>query len=250
MKVPTICVSPRWRIAVSLTAMLLASCERKEQQGLLERIDALEAELVTRDEKIQQLRSELAQREKQESEQEPEIDLAKASYKEATEGIAQSLRGLFQDQGRVDDVIVSDVTVHDPDYPIASALDVVFSTRTGQWRVKIPMRASSKGRWESMDESMLKEHLKQSRQLSGSQPAVTQQSSANPAPAPAKPELPRDVMGAQKTEVIDWGDQPPARRPQQPQAQQPQTQQPAPQRPAVPPKVMPTDRDVMIDFGD
>ena len=249
MNLEQVSCSRRFRIAVSLAAVLFSSCERNEQNGLMERIDALESELTTRDEKIQQLHAELKSLEKEQSEQQPDLDLAKASYKAATEDMTRALRDLFKDQARIEDVIINDVSMNDPEFPIVSAMDVVYTTKSGNWRVKLPMRATTKGRWETMEEATLIEVLKSSRQIGGPQQVSAQPAQQNQPTQSTKPALPRDVMGAGKTEVIDWGDPKSAPSPQQ-QTQQPAAPQVAPQKPALPPKVMPTNRDVMIDFGD
>jgi hypothetical protein len=249
MNLQQACCSRSFRVIVSLAAVFLSSCQRNDKNGLMERVDALEAELTTRNEKIDKLLSELKSLEIQKSQQQPEVDLAKASYKVATEDLASALRTTFNDGARLDDIIVNDVVVNDPAYPITSAVDAVFTTKNGNWRVKLPMRATTKGRWENLQGDALNEALKSARQVGMAQQAASQPTRQNQPAETSRPAAPRDVMGARKTEVIDWGDSPPSRNAPPQQTQQPAAPAPA-QKPAVPPKVMPTNRDVMIDFGD
>lgn len=227
--------------AAVLAAGVLVSCTPREDPGITEKIALLEAELRSRDEQLAAMQEESSSETSTASNTgAPDLDAAKAGYLGAVETLRKNLAEALPG-AKFDRTSVFPVEGPDPSKPILSraAFRIVSQEgRTGE--IVVPLFANPAGEWQQPPTSEIVTGFKAGQ----SAPPVTAQT---PAPQPAEPpkSKPTDVMGANRTVEIQWGDKPAAPPVQQSAAPQSTTPPPAP---AVPKKVMPTQRDVIIDF--
>ncbi len=216
--------------AAVLAAGVLASCSPREDPGITEKIALLEAELRNRDEQLAAMQEESSSKDSSESTAgDPDVDTAKSSYLEELPG------------ARFDRTSVFPVEGPDPSKPIVSKVAFRILAQDGRsGEILVPLSANPAGEWQQPPTGEIVASFKAKQSV----PQVATQ-----APAPQQQEPPKskptDVMGANRTVEIQWGDKAVAPPVQQPASPQPPAQPPAP---AVPKKVMPTSRDVIIDF--
>lgn len=232
----------------------MMSCNRQDP-GLLEKVALLEAEVRERDMRISEMEKETAATAENVSSAVPDLDAARSAYSAFVEDLKGQLVEKLPEV-KFERTSVFPIEGPDPETPIVSkvAFTVTASNgRTGE--MIIPIVANTSGAWQepSVEASISK--LKTS--LTAPAVANHPQKSSDPPPTVATPPKtsPRDVMGADRTVDIQWNE--PAQRGQRaaPPTQGVPTQQPATPppssgatRPTTPKKVMPTDRDVIIDF--
>lgn len=242
----------RW-IAVTSTAAVVASCDFRNDPGVAEKIALLEAELRERSEQLSAMQEELesASESDTESTGAPDLETAKGTYLGFVEGLRAKLSEAMPDT-KFDRTSVFPVEGPDPSRPIVSRVGfriVGPDGRSGE--MLIPLAADSAGDWQEPETTEILASFKAG--LAAPPVAATQPAPAPATPAkPARPQL-NDVMGANRTIEVQWND-PPAPAPVAPAqaaggapAAPPQAPQP-PATPALPKKVMPTSRDVIIDF--
>jgi hypothetical protein len=226
-----------------MAAALLVSCRQEPDPGIIEKVNLLEAEIRDRDSQITALRSELdaAAESEPAAPAAPDLDAARSAYF----GFVESLQGKLAEA--MPDAEVAAPTmfpVDGPDmaYPIISKAGYRITRADGSvGEVTIPLAASPSGDWEMPDTGAIAASFKA---IPASRPKPTRQAAA---PAPEARPKPVDVMGAGRTVEVQWPEDKRPAAPQKPAPQQPR-QPAASTKPALPKKVMPTDRDVIIDF--
>lgn len=221
----------------------LTSCDRKDP-GLVEKLSLVEAELREREARLENMQREMARLSKAKTSSGssgPDIGAAKSGYSEFIEGLRLKIAGELAD-AKIERTSVFPIKGPDPDRPIVS--QVAFRVVGANGRaaeLTIPVYADASGKWQqpAFDElAAFKAGLNEESRVAKNEAAT---------PAPKRKEQPKDVMGANRTIEIQWDDGTPAARNGQSQAPpQPAPRQPA--APALPKKVMPTSRDVIIDF--
>lgn len=225
----------------------LMSCDTKDP-GLVEKLSLMEAELREKNSRLEELQQEMNRLSKVPANPEtsaPDVGAAKSRYsgfvEELREKVAAELAG-----ARIERTSVFPIQGPDPERPIVSK--VAFSIVGAHGRaaeLTIPVYADASGKWQQPgfeDLAAFKAGLNDKPQT-----AAKANTPATPAPKPRS--KPTDVMGADRTVEIQWNDGTPAAPggPSQPPPQ-PQPAAPQPAAPALPKKVMPTSRDVIIDF--
>lgn len=252
------------KLILTLTALLpsaaLVSCNSKSDPGLTERIALLESELRERDSQISALQEEAdkkAQAESAPSAAAPDLKAAKSSYPDFIESLHKKLASAIP-AAKFDRPAIFPVEGPDAAKPIVSRVSFRITSadgRTGE--MVIPLFADPSGQWQEPETDEIvagyKAKLAAAPSVATTQPPQ-QQVPAHPQQQPRQ--QPTDVMGANRTIEVQWNDgqKPPQRQPQQApqQTQTPPPQQvpqaPQEQQPATPKKVMPTSRDVRIDF--
>ena len=216
----------------------IVSCDYGPDPGLVEKAALLEAELRVRDERIEEMEEEAKQAaEAADSESQSatiDLDAAKSSYT----GFVDTVRANLQQAlggSKIERTSVFQVQGPDPSFPITSR--VAFQLAGGKGEIIVPLQADPSGQWQEPDlETALKKHA----QMLANTPVAPSQPQASS--APQRTEV-KDVMGADQTHRVDWGD---PKRPATPPPSAP-TQ---PRRPQMPQKPMPSDRDVIIEFDD
>jgi len=273
-------MNPTSKIAALAAACACASsltgCDRQGDPGLHEQVALLKAEVAQREDSIKSLRDEF-QKEKADSSGSSAssspaaggsaavIDPAKArqSYLARVESLQSSLGQALGSDGTVERASISPVTGPDPDYPISSKVTFTIAAKNGRrGDITIPLVANAAGEWKDTSVSEIAAQVRQSMAAAPalaatpSNPPPTSQPPATQ-PQPASQPNPTDVMGANRTVKVGWKDDPPATPPAR-QAPPSQPTQPTPQPPArqpekpaqqTPTKPMPSNRDVIIDFG-
>jgi len=242
------------RIVASIPiAAMLASCDSADP-GMVEKISLLEAELREKDRRMASMTDELSRRPSGPSTPAaPNLDAARNTYLRYVDQLRDKLASAMPELTFEEDrVSVFPVVGPDPSLPIASKAGFQIMTQDGtRGELVVAFHADFSGTWKDPDFDQIKKSF---------QPPAPQ---ATPAPPPAPPPAPlagtqppkpqlQDVMGADRTVEVQWDDPPkPQPPPGQSEPRQPAPQppaQPAQPSPALPPKVMPSDRDVIIDF--
>ena len=204
-------------IVVPVGLLFVAGC-KEEDPGMLERIILLEAEQRDQERVMKRLEKEkrtlTAEVEKAEAGGGGNIDVARANFSKEVSRLETELGA---------GVTGGEIT--GPGAAYAYAAQVVVDGRA------FPVKADAEGRWVFPGAAVIRERLGGGG--SGRAPA-------------AQTRQPTDVMGAGRTEQIDWGDAP--RQPQQRQRQP--AQQPTQRKPSGAKQVMPSDRDITIDFDN
>lgn len=235
-------------LAPAMAATLFQSCDRPDP-GMIEKVSLLEAELRERDRQLAAMEEEA----KSESSSDapdattaPDLDAARAAYL----GFVESLRGTLAQampELKFERTSVFPVEGPDPSKPILSKVAFRITGKNGRnGEVVVPLFADPAGSWLEPDTAEVVARFKTQLTAAAATPAAPA-----PAPQPAAPAprpQPTDVMGAQRTVEVQWGDQPPAQPSPRPASPSPPAPQAQPQSPAMPKKVMPTSRDVIIDF--
>lgn len=231
-------------LAVSLAIGFSTSCTRPEDPGIKEKIALLEAELRDRDEQLATLNELDGSGSPPVSEpaaSAPDLEKAKSGYLAFVEELRLKLAQALP-TAKFDRTSIFPVEGPDPSKPIISR--VAFRIVGGDGRsgeMVVPLFAGPAGDWQEPETDEIVANLKAN---SAAPPVVA----STPAPPPAPPASVRPLSGpdADRTVKIEWNDGP-KRSPQRP-APAPTPQPPQPQSPALPKKVMPTSRDVIIDF--
>lgn len=229
----------------------VTSCDPKGDPGILEKVALLEAELRDRDQQIAAMQQEVNSASESKAEPTagaPDISAANAAYLKFVENLRGELAKSMPD-AKFERTSVFPVEGPDPSKPILSRVAFRITGKNGRTgEMVIPLSASPSGEWEEPETAEIVASF--NSKLTEAPGAGTSSPTAPQAQAPQRTQ-PNDVMGASKTVEIQWDDgQPPAgKKPAAPSARQPAPPQPAPKpEPAVPKKVMPTSRDVIIDF--
>lgn len=224
-----------------VAVVVLTACRQEPDPGITEKVDLLEAELRDRDSQIAALNSELesASRSEPAAPAAPDLDAARSAYFGFVESLQEKLAAALPD-AKVAAPTMFPVDGPDMERPIISKAGYRITRADGSvGEVTIPVAASTEGVWEMPDTDKIVASFKA---IPASRPKSTQQAPSAPA-ANSRPK-PVDVMGAGRTVEVQWPDD---KRPASPQ--KPAPRQPAqPTQPALPKKVMPTSRDVIIDF--
>ena len=240
------CNSGFTRLSASLiVAGCFVSCQDSDP-GLQEKISLIEAELRDRESQLANVREELREASKPSAPTEasgPDIDAARSSYSSFIDTFRKTVAAEMPDV-KIERTSVFPIEGPDPAKPIVSKVAFRVVGKNGRsGEMIIPLFADPSGKWQEPDTSELasfKIGLEADPQVAAKTPNPPQQQ---------QKKLPNDVMGAKETIVVQWDDAP-APRTENPQQGQPAPQPPAPQpaAPKLPPKVMPTTRDVIIDF--
>ena len=224
-----------------IAAGFLASCRQEPDPGITEKVDLLEAEIRDRDGQIAALQSEMESASKSESAAPaaPDLDAARSAYFGFVESLQGKLAAALPD-AKVAAPTMFPVDGPDMAHPILSKAGYRITRADGSiGEVTIPLAASPDGAWEMPDTDKIAASFKAAP---ASRPKPTQQ-----AAAPETRPKPVDVMGAGRTIEVQWPEDKRPAAPQRPAPQKP-AQPAAPAKPALPKKVMPSDRDVIIDF--
>ncbi len=232
------------RLTASLVAAgTLASCNGGDP-GLEEKISLIEAELRDRESQLANVRDELRDASKAAAPAEasgPDVDAARSSYPSFIDKLGKKVAAEMPGV-KIERTSVFPIEGPDTAKPIVSkvAFRIVGKNgRTGE--MMIPLFADPSGKWQEPDASEMasfESALKEEPQTAAKAPTPPQQ----------RKQPPKDVMGASRTVEVQWDDAPPPRtgNPQQGQPAPAAPRQPA--APKLPAKVMPTTRDVIIDF--
>ncbi len=242
------------RIATAVgAACLCVSCDRLTDPGIKEKVALLEAELRSRDAQLTLMQEEIATKATAETHAEstsagPNLQAASGAYLSFVDEVRKQLAAALPGT-KFDRTSVFPVVGPDPLKPITSSVVFRVVRQDGKsGEISIPLSADATGKWLEPEASEISEITAKFKAKPASTPAAA---ASTPAAQPAKPK-PTDVMGANRTVEVDWGDASPppqgttaapAPKPETPPA--PPAAQPAP---VVPKKVMPTSRDVIIDF--
>lgn len=264
-------MSRQTKLLLALSALLpsaaLVSCNGKGDPGLTERVALLEAELRERDTQITALQEEASQKSEAAAEpsaREPDLKAAKSSYPDFVEALRKKLAAAIP-SAKFERPSIFPVEGPDAAKPIVSRVSFRISATDGRsGEIVIPIFADPSGQWQEPETDDIvagyKARLSAPPTVATNNPPQQQAPTQQPQQPPTQPQRqkPTDVMGANRTVEVEWNDGPkPAQRPPQqqapqqaqPPAQPPQQQAPQPnQPPATPKKVMPTSRDVIIDF--
>jgi len=217
-----------------------ASCDRQDP-GLVEKLSLMEAELRDRDARLEDAQEEMSRMSKDTAGREssgPDIAAARSSYSAFIDGLREKVSGQLAG-AKIENTSIFPIEGPDTAKPILSkvAFRVVGANgRAGE--LMIPLSADASGKWQQP----AAEEIAAFKAGLNSAAQVTQNTQAAPA---KRPDAPKDVMGSSRTVEVQWDDAAPAGG--QPQAQ-PQPAAPKPAAPELPAKVMPTSRDVIIDF--
>lgn len=240
-------------IVSAMVAGLLPSCDRSDDPGLVEKVSLLEAELRNRDQQIAALeegsKSAGGSSSGEATASAPDLDAARAAYLGFVETLKGKLAEVMPD-AKFDRTSVFPVEGPDPSAPIFSRVAFRIITKDGRsGEMVVPLSASPSGTW---NEPATKE-IAASFKSKLAAPPVAAATAPTSQAAPPPRSQPTDVMGASRTVEVQWGDKPSqaGRNSASPPTPQPTPAlaQPAPQSsPSVPKKVMPTSRDVIIDF--
>ena len=244
--------SPPVMMLPIMAAGLLTSCDPSADPGMVEKVSLLEAELRERDRQITALQEEVdaaSEAATKPSTSAPDLDAARTSYLEFIEVFGRELAGAMPD-AKFDRTSVFPVIGPDPSKPITSRVAYRIVNKDGRTgELVIPLFASPSGKWEKPETA---EVIASFKAKPAPQETASVPTPAAPAPSPPQRSQPTDVMGANRTIEVQWDDgQTPAAPKPAPQANANPAPppQPAPsEKPAVPKKVMPTSRDVIIDF--
>jgi hypothetical protein len=239
---------PHLLIAAGFVSFL-PSCEQRHDPGLLEKAALLEAELRDREQQLAAMREEVdaaSQVAAQPGIEAPDLDAARGGYLTFVEDLKAKLAGGMPGV-TFDRTSVFPVEGPDPSRPIISQVTYRVVDKDGRsGEIDIPLFADSSGTWQEPDAGKIAEAYK--TKLAAATAARNTAAAAAPQPAaPPRPQ-PTDVMGANRTVEIQWGDQQPQGNPNTAPPPQPAPQTQAQPAPALPKKVMPTSRDVIIDF--
>lgn len=243
------------RIAAAVgAACLCASCDRLGDPGIREKVVLLEAELRSRDAQLSQMQEESATKAATDTPAEststgPDLQAASGAYLGFVDELRKQLAAALPG-AKFERTSVFPVVGPDPLKPITSIVAFRVVRQDGKsGEISIPLFADAVGKWLEPEATQISEITAKFKAKPASTPAAaTSNPAAQPAAGSAKPK-PTDVMGANRTVEVDWGDAPPP-----PQgttagpAPKPETPPAAPPAPVVPKKVMPTSRDVIIDF--
>jgi hypothetical protein len=232
-------------LASAMLAGVFSSCDRPDP-GMTEKVALLEAELRERDRQL----ATMAEEAKSESSTDasptagaPDLDAARGAYLGFVESLRSKLATAMPD-AKFERTSVFPVEGPDPSKPILSRVAFRIVGKDGRsGEMVVPLFADPAGAWQDPE---IEQVIAGFNARPAAPPAAANTAPApQPAAAPARPQ-PTDVMGAERTVEVQWGDKPQQAAPQQ----APATPQPAPQpqSPAVPKKVMPSSRDVIIDF--
>ena len=226
-------------------ACLCVSCDRLGDPGIKEKVALLEAELRSRDAQLALMQEETANKPAAESTNAgPDLQAASGAYLGFVDEVRKQLAAALPGT-KFDRTSVFPVVGPDPLKPITSSVAFRVVRADGKsGEISIPLSADATGKWLEPEASEISEITAKFK----AKPASTPPAASTPAPQPAKPK-PTDVMGANRSVDIDWGDAPPP--PQSTTAApapKPEAPPAAPEAPVVPKKVMPTSRDVIIDF--
>ncbi len=238
--------------SIILSSFILSSsvisCNRETDPGVLEKVALLEAELRSRDEELETLRGEAASAKSVPlaASMAPDVDNAKSGYLACIEKVKVGLL-LALPSAKFERTSVFPVEAPDTANPIFSRVAfrvIAADGRSGEIGVKLSANAA--GQWQEPDLEEAVTTFKTKAIASQSSPAITQTAPSNNLPQIQPSTLPKDVMGANRTVEVGWGDKqtstsPPTIAPVPPTS---------PATPAIPPKVMPTNRDVIIDFDN
>ncbi len=225
------------------------SCGRDEDPGIREKVDLLEAEIRDRDSQIAALHDEANSTPETTTNPSigtPDLKAARGTYL----GFVETVRGRLADGlpgARFDRTSIFPVEGPDPARPIISKVSFRIVGRDGRaGEMAIPLFADRSGKWETPDTAEIVASF--GKKAAEAPPVAV----APPAPKqvhPQEPSEPTDVMGASRTVEVKW---PEDQKPAPPHAKPPVSQattQPQPQpKQALPRKVMPAERDVIIDF--
>lgn len=249
------------RLSVTaLAACLLVSCDRSRDPGLVEKLALLEAELRDRDDQLTRMREVAAENASSSSAESqssaPDVDAARGSYLAFVETVRGKLSEAMPEV-KLDRTSVFPVEGPDPSKPIFSKVAFRIVGKDGRaGEIVVPVFADTSGSWQDPE---VDEAVAAFKTKLATPPPVAARETAPPAAPQAEPQRPKpnDVMGANRTFEVQWGDEPKRQggqggqaqpAPQPPPQQQQQAPPQQPQQPAVPKKVMPTSRDVIIDF--
>lgn len=228
----------------------LSSCDRGPDPGLVEKIALLEAELRTSDQRVKEIQSEAKQAAAEPAENNsaaPDLDAARNAYLGFVEKVKSQVAGKLPDGGKIERTSVFPVEGPDPALPIHSRVAFQVSVKGRSGEIVVPISADPSGQWQEPDTSAI---LAKVKTQAASQPPSAP--ATNPPVQPQAPQhaaTPNDVMGANRTQHVSWGDEPPAKPAPAPRQETP-APAPAPQpetRPGVQ-KPMPSNRDVIIKF--
>ena len=242
------------RIAAAVgAACLFVSCDRPGDPGIKEKVALLEAELRSRDAQLALMQAEIATKPAAEpASAGPDLQAASGAYLgfvgELRKQLAAALPG-----AKFERTSVFPVVGPDPLKPITSSVAFRVVRQDGKsGEISIPLSADASGKWLEPEASQISEITANFKAKPASTPPVAPGiPAAQPAAGPAKTK-PADVLGANRTVEVNWGDASPP--PQgttagpAPKPETPPPSPPAPSAPVVPKKVMPTSRDVIIDF--
>ncbi len=229
----------------ALAVVFPASCNHREDPGMAEKIALLEAELRSRDEQLAAMEEEsksAADSSAESTSGAPDLEAAKGAYLAFVESLRAKLAGELPG-AKFDRTSVFPVEGPDPSKPILSRVAFRITGADGRsGEMLVPLFADPAGDWQEPETTQIVADIK-AKLAAPSQPPAS-------AAKPAEPtrSQPTDVMGASRTVEVDWNDgnsqpgRPAAQAPAPPPAPA------APAAPAVPKKVMPTSRDVIIDF--
>lgn len=213
---------------------------------MVEKVSLLEAELRERDRQLASMQEEvnLASRSTTGA---PDLDAARGGYLGFVEGLRGKLAEAMPD-AKFDRTSVFPVEGPDPSKPIASKVAFRITSNTGRsGEMVIPLFAAPSGEWEQPKTADIVAGFK--TKLAAPPVAVNTAAAPTPQLAAPKRAQPTDVMGANRTVEVHWDDEStPAGRNTAPQTAPQQQPVPQPDSPPMPKKVMPTSRDVIIDF--
>jgi hypothetical protein len=231
-------------------ACLCVSCDRLGDPGIKEKVALLEAELRDRDAQLTLMQEETASKPAAEpANAGPDLQAASGAYLGFVDELRKQLAAALPG-AKFERTSVFPVVGPDPLKPITSSVAFRVVRQDGKsGEISVPLFADAAGKWLEPEADQISEITAKFKAKPANTPAAaTSNPAAQPAAGTAKPK-PTDVMGANRTVEVDWGDAPPL-----PQgttaapAPKPETPPAAPPAPVVPKKVMPTSRDVIIDF--
>ncbi len=231
-------------VAATLIATMIVSCDSTDP-GMAEKVALMEAEIREKDRLMESMSAELSSRSTvSNAPATPNIEAARNSYlryvDQLRDKIAQAMPDMTFDSDRVS---VFPVVGPDPSLPIASKAGFYVTTADGnRGELVVPFQADFSGNWKDPDiEKIVKAF--QVPQSAPVKQAANPQAGSPPASTP-----PRDVMGAERTIEVQWGDEAPQQSPPQSSNQGQPSPPSSPSQPKIPQRVMPTDRDVIIEF--
>jgi hypothetical protein len=249
-------MTPTLLLAVSLTAGFFVSCNRSEDPGMIEKVALLEAELRDRDQQIATLQEASPASAAPAVAAAADVDTAKANYLKCVDSLRAKLIAGLPDT-KFDRTSVFPVEGPDPLKPIGSkvAFKVIHKDgRSGE--IVVPLAADMAGAWlEPASDEIITGFKAKSAATPPAVATTTPKAATMPPNTPGRTQ-PNDVMGANRTQEIAWDDapgtKPPTAAPPTPEVSNPPPTTPpiAPTAPSGPKKVMPTARDINIDFGD
>jgi len=222
----------------------IVSCDSADP-GLAEKIALMEAEIREKDRRIESMSSEISRSSAVPSAPAtPNVEAATSSYLRYVDQLREKMAGampkLTFDSDRVS---LASVVGPDPLLPITSTATFHFTTADGKrGELVVPLHADFSGNWKDPDiEAIVKAF--QMPQSGPQTPAATNQTAVQNSTT-----QPKDVMGADRTIEVNWGDAPQQQPTPPPNQSQPSAPPSTPAQPQLPQRVMPTDRDVIIEF--